>query len=84
MTCGGGRSFDTIFRTGFTARRETDFRGRAARRVERRDVRGAVIRVLSIPRRAGCIFAASPKIGFALDPAKSDQESPNSLPAQHL
>src|ERR1700690_3996793 len=59
-TCGGGVSFETVFTTGFAARRETAFRARVVRRgvrrCERRDVLVAVIRLLSIPRRAGLIF----------------------------
>jgi hypothetical protein len=51
--------FADAFTAGFAARRGTAFRVRAARRVERRDVLVAVIRVLSIPRRAGFIFYRS-------------------------
>src|SRR4029077_3026891 len=59
-TCGAGATFEPVFTTGFTARRGTAFRARAARRgvrrCERRDVLLAVIRLLSNTRRAGFIL----------------------------
>src|SRR4029077_11325789 len=81
ITCGAGVSrdtgfntgfdkdfatgFATSFATGFTARCGTAFRARAARRGARRDVRVALIRLLSIPRRAGFIFFCYSKLRLA-------------------
>ena len=68
--CGAGVSLDTVlttglmtgfttgFATGFTACRRAVFRARVVRLVVRREVLVAVIRVLSVTRRAGFIFAA--------------------------
>src|SRR4029077_20055666 len=74
---GAGTSFEAVFLasfvTGFAARRVTRFRARVARRCERREVRVAVIRWLSISRRAGFILLLflvlmflTPKLDYGL------------------
>jgi hypothetical protein len=71
-TCGAGTDLETAFTTGFTARRTTDFRARAGRRVvrraERRFARVTVIRLLSVLRRARFIrFSPSLRITSLFD-----------------